>query len=373
MNNSNQMSFSDFLSQGTEMDDGSVELFLETVEGYVETPKKPSIEYKFFPKDLYEILAKIMGIDATTWRNLVDGRGMRPVKAAIKLGAKADIAQLVGDLKLAVTAEEIDTVYADERCKSCMTGCKVGRFWEINSVGVIYAPNFRLLVGLVTKGLNPQAYGFKGNTVHDLLEPFFDNEEAPVESSYVWRREPVAYGREVRLEKEYIVWTVHLGEEVDRAIAESFLAKGISEKTSGGFMRFSIETSHAKPFPFIGNYKLTEKACILPGESHNGFGYRQTLSEFERVSDDLGFHYIESDSGSYKFLEVKEVEKSHILYRDESRVSQIPKVQLGGDHYHPFIDFDTKVLSDKKAEEKIKELNLTFQVYNKADYDDIPF
>lgn len=134
-------------------------------------------------------------------------------------------------------------------------------------------------------------------------------------------------------------------------------------------MRFSLETSHAKPFPFIGNYKLTEKACILPGESHNGFGYRQTLSEFERVSDDLGFHYIESDSGSYKFLEVKEVERSHILYRDESRVSQIPKVQLGGDHFHPFIDFDTKVLSDKKAEEKIKELNLTLQVCDKGDYD----
>lgn len=374
INTARQMTYTEAFNRGNVLDDGSVELFLDTVEGYVETPKKPSIEHKFFPKDLYEILGKIMGIDATAWRNLVDGRGMRPVKAAIKLGASGDIAQLVGDLKLAVTAEEIDTVYADDRCKSCMTGCKVGRFWEINGVGVIYAPNFRLLVGLVTKGLNPQAYGFKGDTVHDLLEPFFDKEEAPVESSYVWRREPVAYGREVRLEKEYIVWTVHLGEEVDRAIAESFLAKGISEKTTpGGFMRFSLETSHAKPFPFIGNYKLTEKACILPGESHNGFGYRQTLSEFERVSDDLGFHYIESDSGSYKFLEVKEVERSHILYRDESRVSQIPKVQLGGDHYHPFIDFDTKVLSKKRAEEKIKELNLTLQIYNKGNYDDIPF
>ena len=374
INTARQMTYTEAFAQGNVLDDGSVELFLDTVEGYVETPKKPSIEYKFFPKDLYEILGKIMGIDATTWRNLVDGRGMRPVKAAIKLGAKADIAQLVGDLKLAVTAEEIDTVYADERCKSCMTGCKVGRFWEINGVGVIYAPNFRLLVGLVTKGLNPQAYGFKGNTVHDLLEPFFDNEEAPVESSYVWKREPVAYGREVRLEKEYVVWTIHLGEETDKAIVETFLAKGIEEKTtSGGFMRFSNETLHTKPFPFIGKYKLSEKACNLPGENNQGFGYRQTISEFERVSDDLGFHYIESDSGSYKFLEVKEVEKSHILYRDESRVSQIPKVQLGGDHYHPFIDFDTKVLSDKKAEEKIKELNLTLQVYNKADYDDIPF
>ena len=374
INTARQMTYTEAFAQGKVLDDGSVELFLDTVEGYVETPKKPSIEYKFFPKDLYEILGKIMGIDATAWRNLVDGRGMRPVKAAIKLGAKADIAQLVGDLRLAVTAEDIDTVYADERCKSCMTGCKVGRFWEINGVGVIYAPNFRLLVGLVTKGLNPQAYGFKGNTVHDLLGPFFDNEEAPVESSYVWKREPVAYGREVRLEKEYVVWTIHLGEETDKAIVETFLAKGITEKTtSEGFMRFSNETLHTKPYPFIGKYKLSEKACNLPGETHQGFGYRQTISEFERVSDELGFHYIESDSGSYKYLEVKEVEKSHILYRDESRVSQTPKVQLGGDHYHSFIDFDTKVVSDKKAKEKIKELNLTLQVYNKADYDDIPF
>ena len=376
INTARQMTYTETFAQGNVLDDGSVELFLDTVEGYVETPNKPSIEYKFFPKDLYEILGKIMGIDATAWRNLVDGRGMRPVKAAIKLGASGDIAQLVGDLKLAVTSDEIDAVYADDRCKSCMTGCKVGRFWEINGVGVIYAPNFRLLVGLVTKGLNPQAYGFKGDTVHDLLEPFFDNEEAPVESSYVWKREPVAYGREVRLEKEYVVWTIHLGEETDKAVVETFLAKGIEEKTtSGGFMRFSNETLHTKPFPFIGKYKLSEKACKLPGENDQGFGfgYRQTISEFERVSDDLGFHYIESDSGSYKYLEVKEVEKSHILYRDESRVSQIPKVQLGGDHYHPFIDFDTKVLSDKKAEEKIKELNLTLQVYNKADYDDIPF
>ena len=376
INTARQMTYTEAFAQGNVLDDGSVELFLDTVEGYVETPKKPSIEYKFFPKDLYEILGKIMGIDATAWRNLVDGRGMRPVKAAIKLGAEANVAQLVGDLRLAVTADEIDTVYADDRCMSCMTGCKVGRFWEINGVGVIYAPNFRLLVGLVTKGLNPQAYGFKGDTVHDLLEPFFDNEEAPVESSYVWRREPVAYGREVRLEKEYVVWTVHLGEETDKTLVETFLAKGISEKTtSGGFMRFSNETTHTKPFPFIGNFKLSEKACKLPVENDQGFGfgYRQTISEFERVSDDLGFHYIESDSGSYKFLEVKEVEKSHILYRDESRVSQIPKVQLGGDHYHPSIDFDTKVLSDKKAEKKIKELNLTLQIYNKGNYDAIPF
>ena len=60
INTARQMTYTEAFAQGNVLDDGSVELFLDTVEGYIETPKKPSIEYKFFPKDLYEILAKIM-------------------------------------------------------------------------------------------------------------------------------------------------------------------------------------------------------------------------------------------------------------------------------------------------------------------------
>jgi hypothetical protein len=101
------------------MDDGSVEMFLESVEGFIEPVKVVRNKHTFLEKDLFVIVANIMKIDVLAWRDLVDGRGMRPVKAAIKLGAAANIAQLVGDLRLAVTAEDINTVYADVPSRSC--------------------------------------------------------------------------------------------------------------------------------------------------------------------------------------------------------------------------------------------------------------
>ena len=375
MNNSNQMSFSDFLSQGTEMDDGSIEMFLESVEGFIEPVKVVRNKHTFLEKDLFVIVANIMKINVLAWRDLVDGRGMRPVKAAIKLGAAANIAQLVGDLRLAVTAEDINTVYADDRCKSCMTGHRIGKFWEDNDVGVIYAPNFRLLVGLVTKGLNPHAYGFKGDKVMDLLEEHFNTKEFPVTSEYVWRTVNVAYKREIQEELKYSVISISLPRELDKVVPdyiEHLIHQGHKQNKESK-MFFSYKTEHTMAFPSLDKYKMTIRKHLIPELCPDGFMPDRFFQEGEFVSNKPGYHYIGNEGSVYKMLFVEVVQKSVPLYRDEDQVIQSPVIRFNEEYNHPYIDFDDQVLSDKDAALKIKELGLILQERPKIGFNDIPF
>lgn len=117
---------------------------------------------------LNTIISNILGICPVAFQAAI-ARGTRPVKAALKLGADIQLAQLVGSLQLATSVEEIDTVYADERTKSCMVGYNVGEFYSAHGIGVIHAPNYRRLVGLETGVLAPRGYGFHGYKVDDLL------------------------------------------------------------------------------------------------------------------------------------------------------------------------------------------------------------
>jgi hypothetical protein len=114
------------------------------------------------------IIANLLSIDPEAFQAAVT-RGTRPVKAALKLGADIQMAQLVAALQLATSAEEIDTVYADQRTKSCMVGYNVGEFYSAHGIGVIHAPNYRRLVGLETGVLAPRGYGFHGEKVDELL------------------------------------------------------------------------------------------------------------------------------------------------------------------------------------------------------------
>lgn len=117
---------------------------------------------------LNEVIANILGICPESFQASLD-RGMRPVKAAIKQGASAPVAQLVASLTLATSVAEINSVYADTRTRSCMVGAEVGEFYHAHGIGVIHAPNYRRLVGLETGVLAPRGYGFHGNKVDDLL------------------------------------------------------------------------------------------------------------------------------------------------------------------------------------------------------------
>lgn len=144
--------------------------------------------------NLNSIIAKILKINLSQFEELVDGRGMRPVKAAIRLGAEPEKAQIFAGLKLATTAEEITAVYSNDSVKSCMTGKDVGPFYATNNIGCIYSNNYRCLINLETMALcvkgHWRGYGYHRDIIsnelgkHFLSEDFISNKEVIKEESH---------------------------------------------------------------------------------------------------------------------------------------------------------------------------------------------
>ncbi len=121
--------------------------------------------------NLNSIIAKILKINVRDFETLVNVRGMRPVKAAIRLGAEPEKAQIFAGLKLATTASEIDAVYANENVRSCQTGNAPGQFYSDNGIGVIYSNNYRCLVNPKTNSLAIR-HGWSGYGYHrDVISP----------------------------------------------------------------------------------------------------------------------------------------------------------------------------------------------------------
>lgn len=119
--------------------------------------------------DIQTLVASILGIDATAFKTGL-AKGQKPVKLACKLGADYYKASLLASLSLAVTAAEINTVYADETIRSCMTGKNVGDYYTQLGVACLHGANFRALV--VEKGgvlYTPRCYGVAMDAVADLL------------------------------------------------------------------------------------------------------------------------------------------------------------------------------------------------------------
>ena len=124
--------------------------------------------------DVNKMVASVTNVDFTKYTNLLK-RGMKPSKALIRLGASHREASLLGGLKIAISKEEIDSVYHDATIRSCMTGDSPGAFYEYNGIGVLYSSDFRVLVGN-EKGINPRAYGTKGDAVYQLIRHYFDKD-----------------------------------------------------------------------------------------------------------------------------------------------------------------------------------------------------
>ncbi len=119
--------------------------------------------------DIQTLVASILGIDATAFKTGL-AKGQKPTKLACKLGADYHKASLLASLNLAVTAAEINTVYADETIRSCMTGKKVGEYYAQMGVACLHGANFRALV-VEKEGVfyTPRSYGVAMDAVADLL------------------------------------------------------------------------------------------------------------------------------------------------------------------------------------------------------------
>lgn len=119
--------------------------------------------------DIQAVVASILEIDVTSFKTGL-AKGQKPTKLACKLGADYHKASLLASLNLAVTAAEINAVYADETIRSCMTGKNVGDYYTQMGVACLQGANFRALV--VEKGgvfYTPRCYGVAMDAVADLL------------------------------------------------------------------------------------------------------------------------------------------------------------------------------------------------------------
>lgn len=119
--------------------------------------------------DIQAVVASILGIDATSFK-IGLAKGQKPTKLACKLGADYHKASLLASLSLAVTATEINAVYADETIRSCMTGKNVGDYYAQMGVSCLHGANFRALV-VEEEGVfyTPRCYGVAMDAVANLL------------------------------------------------------------------------------------------------------------------------------------------------------------------------------------------------------------
>ena len=325
---------------------------VEGIEGGVQFKIAQEPKNLFNSKELYTIASSIMNIDVDSWLNLVEVRGMRPVKAAIKLGANITTAQLVGDLKLATGAAAINKVYADKRCMSCMTDSKVGAFWANNYVGVIHSPNFRLLIGLETRGINPRSYGFKWEKVHALLEPFFDKKEFPVKSIYKYRTQTIFAGRKPVHKTDYILTTVEsedIGLKEISAMLPDLIERGFYDRAGAIVFGKSV---HELPSPFKGTFTLKQKYCKGPRSKENDF--RDPLPTYYNFEDIDGEYKVDSNV----MLTIRKYVADEPYFEDQDVVLRCPAIKYSEESEDPFIDFDSETLSKEEGEFKVKELGL---------------
>lgn len=234
---------------------------------------------------LNAVVAKILGICPVAFEASIT-RGTRPVKAALKLGADVQTAQLVASLQLAISAEEVDIVYADERTRSCMVGASVGKFYHAHGVGVIHAPNYRRLVGLETGVLAPRGYGFHGAKVDDLLgERVMEVEgEDSIIASRFWEVEYRSQRKEVYSHEEtlrgYQWWYLEHPSVVDGVswynLTERMQAELCREAVEEGVSRRKIELDE----PYAWRNDPSE--IFLPKGFKINFTERKPFKEFSR-------------------------------------------------------------------------------------------
>lgn len=278
--------------------------------------------------DLKAIVADILRIDLQDWLVLTEKRGMRPVKAAIRLGADANKAQLIADLGLAVTAEDIDTVYANESLRSCMVGQKVGDFYSINNIGVIFSKNFRVLVGLETKVLCDSSYGYKRDAICDLMSSYFKEgfmiNDTRVEV-YEDNKQSFLRYENVKMVRSYFINSTYPW-DIPSSWSEEDLKQEFLNLIRSGNNR--------------GEYFTITSSSKSEEEISNSLFYHEPVKDgdFEKTSDSIS---------SYVLYE---------LYEEQVQVYEVLKAKFKGtyldlkypeDAYAPYIDFDTLVASEE--------------------------
>lgn len=132
----------------------------------------------FTQKDLDIILCQdVFNISYTKFYNLVYVRNYSRSKAfksltkgsEIKLSLLNEYITYLSNILLFTTRQEINNVYKHCDSQSCMSQMKVGLFYELNKIGVLSSPNFRVLINLKTGLILDSFYGSHSNAIRKIF------------------------------------------------------------------------------------------------------------------------------------------------------------------------------------------------------------
>lgn len=256
-----------------------------------------------FNKKFYQSISKLMGIDADEFIYLKE-KGVRPVKAAIKLGAAPFMAEVLAGLTVTWSIRGINEVYADTNILSCMTGKSVGKFYHANDIGVISGNNFRMLVNKQGMVAN-RAYGFKGEHIRNILL----DSDFLIASNYIFPCDIEEYETHESTYIGYKETTAIVKALVDGFVPSWYLRDAELTAIFGGKdERFEV---------------ISEDTVFHEGSDEPEGAYEYLLSH--TVGDD-GLHTIVHTTSIYKMKAVKHIREIPYWVRPE------------GDHFVPYVD-----------------------------------
>lgn len=134
--------------------------------------------------NLIELQAAVCSVSVESFTNLLN-KGVKPTKALYRLGVEQQLAGIVGTLKLAVTSEEINSVYENEGIKSCMTNHDVGPFYSHIGLQVLYNDRYRCVVNLKNNWKAPRGYGFLHQILDTVIGKVLKNKYDPLLEFFV--------------------------------------------------------------------------------------------------------------------------------------------------------------------------------------------
>lgn len=117
---------------------------------------------------LNQIVASAANVDLVEYEALLT-RGTKPSKALYRLGVEQQLAGIIGTLKIANTAEEINKVYNDTSIPSCMTTKDVGPFYARHGFSVLHNDRYRVLINLEKEWISERGYGVLCHKLDEIL------------------------------------------------------------------------------------------------------------------------------------------------------------------------------------------------------------
>ena len=303
-------------------------------------------------KNLNTVICAILNISEQDFSNLVQVRGMKPTKAAIRLGADPREAQLFAGLKLATSAQHIDEVYANTNILSCMLGQNVGKFYEANDFGVIYSDNFRCLINVKTGALvrsnhrSTFGYGYHRDQICHVLAEHYTSDE--IVTNVVYSERPVIVGYTNTTSEQFEVTVYHY--KIDKLFCNG---EQIRLDYYGSSIKFDKEELNCI-------FKKVQEEVIKnlnTEEVHISCQGREYVVNLKKVQQQSSVREVEDKCYLPGNTLVRNLRKLKSIYNDRFFSKKIPSAFFGmslGDVMISVYDVIGKVIDVKKPIRKMK-------------------